>query len=401
MTSARRIGIFTTDTALVVTSWDPSLAAMTGLAGAAVVGRTLAEVIPDLESRGLLPAVREPLDTGSARVLAPAFHSHLIPCPPATPSLRFAHMQQRVVIGALCEGSQTVGLIVTVEDVTERLEREHALAGELRDASPDARVRAIAHLASMEPVDGVGPLHRARGDDWQVRRTAVKALADRRDPALVDALVSALRDRHRDFSVLSSALQLLTMTGVDVTAALIDLLRHPDADLRIQAALALGTQGQAEAATALLAALDDPDANVRFHAIDALGKLAPAAAVEPLAAIAESGDFFLAFPALDALARINDPSVAPRIVPLLRDDLVGDQAAEALGQIGDEEAIAPLVAALDRPDAAASSIVDALAAIHRRYGEMFGGGAQIEDVVRRSVSAAAANRLIDAARRAS
>ena len=133
-------------------------------------------------------------------------------------------------------------------------------------------------------------------------------------------------------------------------------------------------QARPEAAAALLEALDDPDANVRFHAIEALGKLAPAAAVEPLAAIAESGDFFLAFPALDALARINDPAVAPRIVPLLRDELVGDQAAEALGQIGDEDAVAPLVAALDRPDASASSIVDALAAIHRRYSEMFGGG---------------------------
>jgi HEAT repeat protein len=402
MTIPRRIGILTTDTALVVTSWDAALAAMTGLDSAHVTGRPLSEVVPDLEPRGLLQVVREPLESGAARVLAPAFHGHFIPCSPATPSARFDRMQQRVVIGALREGHDTVGLIVTVEDVTERLDREHALAEELRHASPDARVRAIEHLASVEPVDGIGPLRHAMGDDdWQVRRTAVQALAGRRDPSLVDALVTAVRESHRDFSVLSSALQLLTMTGVDVTTALLDLLRHPDADLRIQAALALGAQARPETAGALLEALDDPDANVRFHAIEALGKVAPAAAVEPLAAIAESSDFFLAFPALDALARINDPAVAPRIVPLLRDELVGDQAAEALGQIGDEDAVAPLVAALDRPDASASSIVDALAAIHRRYSEMFGGGAQIEDLVRRSVSPTAATRLIDAAPRAS
>lgn len=402
MTTSRHIGILTTDTALVVTSWDAALAAMTGLDSATAVGRPLVDLVPDLEPRGLLQVLREPLESGAARVLAPALHGHLIPCPPSPPSPRFDRMQQRVVIGALQEGADTVGLMITVEDVTERLDREHALAGQLRDTSPDARVRAIKHLESIEPVDGVGPLTDAIGDDdWQVRRTAVNALAARRDPALVDALVSALRDSHRNFSVLSSALQLLTMTGVDVTSALTDLLRHPDADLRIQAALALGTRARPEAAEALLEALADPDANVRFHAIDALGRIAPAAAVEPLAALAESGDFFLAFPALDALARINDPSVAPRIVPLLRDELVGDQAAEALGQIGDEDAVPPLVAALDRPGVSATSIVDALAAIHRRYGEMFGGGAQIEDVVRRSVSATAANRLIDAAARAS
>ena len=402
MTTARRIGILTTDTSLVVTSWDTALAAMTGLGRADATGRPLSDVVPDLEARGLLAVFREPLASGAARVLAPALHGHFIPCPPATPSARFGLMQQRVVIGALREGDDTVGLIVSVEDVTERLEREHALAEELRHASPDARVRAIAHLASVEPVDGMGPLHDAIGDeDWQVRRTAVRALAGRRDAPLVDALVAALRDSHRNFSVLSSALQLLAMTGVDVTTALVDLLRNPDADVRIQAALALGTGARPEAAAALLEALDDPDANVRFHAIEALGKVAPASAVERLAAIAESSDFFLAFPALDALARINDPAVAPRIVPLLRDELVGDEAAEALGQIGDEDVVAPLVAALDRPDASASSIVDALAAIHRRYTEMFGGGAQIEDLVRRSVSATAAKRLIDGAARTS
>src|ERR1700704_894323 len=119
-------------------------------------------------------------------------------------------------------------------------------------------------------------------EDWQVRRAAVDALAGRRDPALVDALVSALREGHRNFSVLSSALQLLTMTGVDLTASLIDLLRHPDADLRIQAALALGTQTGPEAVNALLGALDDEDPNVRFHAIEALAKLCPPSALERL-----------------------------------------------------------------------------------------------------------------------
>src|SRR6185295_16111691 len=149
------------------------------------------------------------------------------------------------------------GLIVTVEDVTERLDREHALADQLRHASPDARVRAIEHLAAIEPVDGLGPLHQAiADDDWQVRRSAVQALAGRRDASLVDALISALRDSHNNFSVLSSALQLLTITGVDITTALVELLRYPDADLRIQAALALGTQTRPEAVDALLEALD-------------------------------------------------------------------------------------------------------------------------------------------------
>jgi HEAT repeat protein len=393
----QRIGILTTDTALVVTSWDANLVAMTGVSADAAVGHPLTELIPDLEARHLLDVLREPLDTGVCRVLAPALHRYLIRCPPP-PLSQFDQMRQRVVIGPLRDHDRTLGLAITIEDVTGRLEREQALAAELRRAEPAARLRAIEALEAHEPVEGAGPLHAAiADDDWQVRRAAVRAMASRRDPSIVETLVTALREQHRDFSVLSSALQLLTMTGVDLTAALIDLLHHDDADLRIQAALALGTQPDPAAVDALLTALDDPDVNVRFHAIEALGKLGPAAAVDRLAAIAESNDFFLAFPALDALARISDPSVAPRVVPLLGDALVGDQAAEVLGHIGDEEAVVPLVRALDRPDASVVTIVEALVAVGRRYRETLGVEGQIEDLARRAMSPSGAQRIIDAA----
>jgi HEAT repeat protein len=336
----RRIGILTTDDRLVITSWDAALASMTTIDAADAIGRSLTAVVPDLESRGLLGIVRSTLVTGAPTVLAPAFHKYLIPAPVAGPSSHYDQMQQRVAIGALVEGERATGLLITIEDVTERLELEHRLAGELREGNPGARMRAIERLAAMSPVEGLGPLPSAMADeDWQVRRAAVDALAGRRDPALVDALVSALREGHRNFSVLSSALQLLSLTGVDLTSSLVDLMRHPDADLRIQVALALGTQAGPEAVNALMLALDDEDTNVRFHAIEALGKLGPAAAVERLAAIAESHDFFLAFPALDALSRISDAAVAPRLVPLLRDDLVRADGREALG-VGDEDAVA-------------------------------------------------------------
>ena len=397
--ASRRIGILTTDAALVLTSWDPVLAAMTGIPAEAAVGRPITDVIPDLEARHLLEAIREPLETGAVRVVAPALHGYLIRCQPP-PSSCVDHMRQRAVIGPLKDGDQTVGLAVTIEDVTDRFEREQQLACELRQADPAARLRAIRALERHEPIDGAGPLARAIADeDWHVRRTAVRAIASRRDPSMVETLVTALRDQHRNFSVLSSALQLLSMTGVDLASALIDLLQQNDADLRIQAALALGTQTDPRATDALMIALDDPDANVRFHAIEALGKLAPPSAVEPLAAIAESNDFFLAFPALCALARIHDPAVAPRVVPLLEDPLVGEQAAEVLGQIGDEDVIAPLVRVLDRDDVAVASVVDALASIRRRYLEELGFAGHIEDVVRRSISPTGAQRIIDIAAR--
>ena len=356
----RRIGILTTDERLVVTSWNGVLASMTGIAGEDAIGRPLTAVVPDLESRGLIGIVRNTLTTGASTVLAPALHHYFIPASPLQPSSHYDRMQQRTALAAVIESGRPIGLVATIEDVTERLELEHQLANELRDGDASSRLRTIERLAALNPIEGLGPLPAAMADeDWRVRRSAVEALAARRDPGLFDALVSALRDGHRNFSVLSSALQLLSLTGIDLTASLIDLLEHPDADLRTQAALALGTQSGPAAVDALLRALDDEDANVRFHAIDALGKLRPPAAVERLARIAESRDFFLAFPALEALSHINDPGVAARLVPLLADELVGDQAAEVLGQIGDEDAIPPLVAALDSSHVSAASVAGA------------------------------------------
>ncbi len=341
-----RIGILTTDTDLVVTTWDATLEQMTGIPADRARGHRLEEIVPDLRSRMLIDLIREPLISGSAQVLAPALHKYLIPCPPLEPSDEFDHMQQRVVVGALRDAHRSVGLVMSIEDVTERLERERELARQLRDQSPSARLKAVEQLAH-EPAEGIGPLGVAMGDeDWRVRRAAVKALAARRDEALVDGVIAALRDGHRDFSVLSSALQLLTLTGVDSTKALVRLIDDADADLRIQAALALGSQRHPEATGALLRALDDTDPNVRFHAIESLGKLASPAAIDKLAAIAESRDFYLAFPAIEALVRINDPVIAPRIAPLLSDPMLSAAAAEALGHIGDEDAIAPLVDAL-------------------------------------------------------
>lgn len=399
----RRIGILTTDERLVVTSWNGALASMTGIAGEDAIGRPLTAVVPDLESRGLIGIVRDTVLNGASTVLAPALHHYFIPAPPLHPSSHYDRMQQRTALAAVIESGRPVGLVATIEDVTERLELEHQLANELRDGDASSRLRTIERLAALNPIEGLGPLPAAMADeDWRVRRSAVEALAARRDPGLVDALVSALREGHRNFSVLSSALQLLSMTGIDLTASLIDLLEHPDADLRTQAALALGTQSDPAAVGALLQALDDDDANVRFHAIDALGKLRPAAALERLARIAESRDFFLAFPALEALSHINDPGVAPRLVPLLEDELVGDQAADVLGQIGDEDAIPPLVAALDRSHPSPASVAGALIAIHGRYAELFSGGSEhIEELVRRSISGGGAQRVIEAAQRAS
>ncbi len=96
--------------------------------------------MPDLERRGLHQRFQRVLSEGVVEVLAPAFHHHLIPCAPRIASRHFTTMQQWVTIAPLREDERIVGTIVTIEDVTARLERERDLAEQL--ASPDEATAA-------------------------------------------------------------------------------------------------------------------------------------------------------------------------------------------------------------------------------------------------------------------
>lgn len=368
-------GVFTVDAHLVVRTWDPWMAAATGVAAEDALNRPLEAVLPEAGERGLPALVRGVLERGVVEVLSPGLHHYLIACPPRTPSARFDRMQQHVTMGPVREDGRITGVLVTVEDVTARMERERA------------------------PADSVDAMAGALGqENWSSRQRHVRALA-RHGQAIVGTLVQTLRAQHRNFDVLSSGLDLLAITDIDVIDPLIDCLQDDDVDLRVQAALILGERRDARAIPALMRALDDADANVRFHAIEALGRLQATQAIDALAGIAETREFFLAFPAIQALAKLGDVRVAGRLVPLLEDELLSPAVVDALGALGDDVAAGPLVELLGSPRAPAEVIADALASLYDRYELRYGAGEQIATIVRRNMTPAATGRLLDAVQR--
>ena len=390
------VGVFTTDAHLVIQVWDATLARLTAIGEESAAGRALTSVLPDLEQRGLLKRFERSLEDGVVEVLAPAFHHYLIPCAPVTPGKYFDKMQQRVTIAPLRDDDSIAGLIVTVEDVTDRLEHERELSTRLVEGDETTRLDAAETLSDDESYDAAPLLSALSDDSWRVRRAAIKGVSQRAAPEAIAALLTSVVENHQNPSLLNSALQVLASSDVDTLSPLLELLKGSDADLRMQAALALGEQRDTRAVAALTKALQDDDTNVRYHAIEALGKLKAVDAVDALAEIAESRDFFLAFAALDALAKIGDPRVSPRIVPLLADDLLREPAINLLGQLGDEAAIAPLTALLNTPNAPTDSLAGALASLADRYEAQYGEGAYIADLASREISATGVQNLLDA-----
>jgi HEAT repeat protein len=390
-----QIGVFTTDTDLVVRVWDATLARLTGISEESASGEKLTALLPDLEKQGLLKRFQRSLKEGVVEILAPAFHHYLIPCAPVNPSKLFDKMQQRVTIAPLRDGDAIAGLIITVEDVTDRLERERELAARLAEGDEPARLNAAETISEDVSFDAAPLLGALSDESWRVRRAAIKGVSQRAAPDAIAALISLVVENHHNPSLLNSALQVLTSSDVDTVSPLIELLKSPNADLRMQAALALGEQQDARATDALIQALNDEDTNVRYHAIEALGKLKTAGAVEALVEIAESKDFFLTFAALDALTKIGDARIVPRTMPLLEDELLCIPAVNLLGQLGDETTVAPLTALLNTPTGPVEAVADALATLSDRYEKQYGEGRYIADLTSREISPTGVQNLLD------
>ncbi|HKR10848.1 MAG TPA: HEAT repeat domain-containing protein [Pyrinomonadaceae bacterium] len=397
MTNAQpTVGVFTTDAELIVQVWDATLARLTGIGEETASGHSLTALLPDLETRGLLKRFQRSLTDGVVEVLATAFHHYLIPCAPVNPSKHFDKMQQRVTIAPLRDGDTIAGLIVTIEDVTDRLERDRDIATRLTQGDETTRLDAAEMISDDAQSDATVLLDALSDESWRVRRAAIKGVSQRAAPEAIAALLNSVVANHQNPSLLNSALQVLASSDVDTVSPLLGLLQNPDPDLRMQAALALGEQHDVRAVPALVNALNDEDTNVRYHAVEALGKIKAVEAVDALAEIAESRGFFLAFVALDALRKIGDARIAPRMVQLLDDDLLRKPAINLLGQLGDESAVAPLTALLNTPDAPTEAIAEALANLSDRYEEQYGEGAYVADLASREIAPSGIQNLLAA-----
>ncbi len=368
------LGVFTTDDRLVVRTWDRWIAAATGIEPARALNRPLSDVLPDISPTGLA-LMEDVRSRGTVEVMAAALHHHLFRCKPLDPSSALDQMQQHVTIGPLRDEIGVVGIAVTIEDVTARVEEDHRVAG------------LSQHVESVTGLMGAA--------DVRVRHMAVSTLAHH-GAAVVETLVQTLREQHRDLSVLSSALDLLSVSDIDIVEPMIRFLEDDDTNLRIQAALILGQRRDRRAIPALVVRLRDDDVNVRFHVIEALGRLHATEASDRLTEIALERDFFLAFPAIQALTEIGAPLAAPRLVPLLADELLRAPVVEALGQLGDEDVTVPLVELLNTSNAPTDVITDALAGLYTRYETRYGAGDHIADLVRRHVTAAGRQKILDA-----
>ncbi len=233
------------------------------------------------------------------------------------------------------------------------------------------------------------------------KQRIIDILGKIKDPRSIDPLIVNLRNRNKYVRKTSAeALENLgwtTITGEDgawfwiakqdmkkcipfgevAVTPLITALSDDDEEVRRGAAIALGCIGDSRAVKPLLNALEDQKKYVQIEAAAALAAMRDEHALDPLISASRDKDWVISKRAIISLGKMGIPAIDP-LIALLKDDkhdavealvIIGTPAvgslittlnegnfyekigaAEALGKIGDNRAVEPLISILKGKD---------------------------------------------------
>ncbi len=184
-----------------------------------------------------------------------------------------------------------------------------------------------------------------RDKDWAIREEAAQALGSSRDTRAVGPLVEALRDPDR--AVRQAAMQALARIGEASILPLGACLLDRDLGVQEAAAEILSQIGDARVLDRLIAVMESPDWIVRMHVAKALGRIGDPRAIKPLMPLLHDKVKAVREDAADALVGIGKPAVPLLLEALTHDEwLVRLHAIEALGKMRSPEAVEPLLGVL-------------------------------------------------------
>jgi signal transduction histidine kinase len=141
------LGMLTLDRDLVVRGWNRWLAAASAISPSQIVGTPLLDAFPEMRGSAAEEALHRALG-GVATVWSHRFHRYFLPLPAPAGSVHFDRMQQSARVMTLMRDGEVDGVLVLVQDVSERVAREEELRDALRRAEAGSEAKS-EFLASM------------------------------------------------------------------------------------------------------------------------------------------------------------------------------------------------------------------------------------------------------------
>lgn len=211
--------------------------------------------------------------------------------------------------------------------------------------------RTLRMLGATQAAQPILKSLQDHGTDWAMTMDLAILGGVNIVPTLIDMLQS-----KKIQDITTAAYTLYHIRDERATQRLIDLLFHQDDTVREAAARALFMIGNSDAINALVTLIDDKNETVATWAVSALPKLEEKQQVLLLVnrAIERSTRWWEMDNIIFTLGKIGGDEVVPILLLILSDETNERQfrAAEALGRLGDERAIEPLIQALYESDAA-------------------------------------------------
>ena len=143
------IGCVIVDVDYRIDSWNDWLARASGQAPVDVVGKNLLDVFPEIRSTPREKALQRALK-GEAIVLAHHFHEFMLELPAPVGFEAAGRMQQSVRLVPFVDDGEVHGVMILIQDVTERVLRERALNAAKEKAESASKTKseflaAISH----------------------------------------------------------------------------------------------------------------------------------------------------------------------------------------------------------------------------------------------------------------
>jgi HEAT repeat protein len=199
----------------------------------------------------------------------------------------------------------------------------------------------------LDGQESVGELTSLLGhSNLRVRRGAVVALASRDPAETLPGVLLALADQQ-DATARSSAADVLMRYGESVLPGLIRALDPArQRDLTIQLLVVMGKIPSRNTLEAVMPLAAHADPSIAAAAIGCLGAMKDPSTVPTLLSVLDGGERWQTFYAIDALGEVGHAAAVSRLLPLIEDPYYRKAVLRAMGHIGDESVIQPLVLAL-------------------------------------------------------
>ena len=140
-------GVATLDESFQVRSWNHWMELHSGLRLDEVAGKNLFDLFPDLRERKLGPYFERALQ-GESSVLSTSLHRYLLKLPSPFRETGLPHMLQTARIAPLFLDGEVCGIVLVIEDVTQRESQADALGRQHR--RDELLSWALAHLLKTE-----------------------------------------------------------------------------------------------------------------------------------------------------------------------------------------------------------------------------------------------------------